>query len=186
MGDALAIEDQIIAALRRIIRAVDLHSRWLVERYGLTWPQLAVLREAERLKAVPAGELARAANLSQATVTGILDRLERRELITRARSGQDRRSVIVTITEAGDAVLRTEPSLLQDRFRRRLIELEEWERTMILGTLQRMAQMMEAEDIEAAPVLVTGVAITGETPVTDVDKLPAETPEKGTAKHEEE
>ena len=186
MGDALAIEDQIIAALRRIIRAVDLHSRWLVERYGLTWPQLAVLREAERLKAVPAGELARAANLSQATVTGILDRLERRELISRTRSGQDRRSVIVTITEAGDAILKTEPSLLQEQFRQRLIELQEWERTMMLGTLQRMAQMMEAEDIEAAPVLVTGVAISGETPVTERDKLPAEMPEKTTGKREGE
>jgi DNA-binding MarR family transcriptional regulator len=144
------------------MRAVDLHSHRLSDRCGLTGPQLAILREAARLERPSAGELARAAHLSQATLTGILDRLERRGLIVRQRDVQDRRIVSVSVTDMGHAMLRKAPSLLQDRFREELVDLEEWERTMILGTLQRIARMMEAEGIEAAPVLVTGALISNE------------------------
>ena len=63
MANALKIEDEIVAALRRIIRAVDLHSRRLVHAVGLTWPQLATLRAAERLGACSIGALAREVHL---------------------------------------------------------------------------------------------------------------------------
>lgn len=152
----LSIEDQIIAALRRIIRAVDLHSRRLVESYGLTGPQLATLREAARLGPVPAGGLAKAVHISHSTLTGILDRLERQGMVRRIRSGEDRRSVTAAVTDQGMAILRAEPSLLQDRFHTELARLQQWEQTLMLSTLQRIASMMDAEGIDASPVLVTG------------------------------
>ncbi len=156
MTSSFTIEDRIIAALRRIIRAVDLHSRRLVEVYGLTGPQLATLQEAARLDGVSASDLARAIHISHSTLTGIIDRLERRGMVVRVRKGEDRRSVTIRVTEDGAAVLATAPSLLQDRFRNELGKLEEWEQTMMLGMLQRIATMMDAEGIDAAPVLVTG------------------------------
>ncbi len=156
MGTSLSIENQIVAAIRRIMRAVDLHSRHLAEEHGLTGPQLATLQAAARLGEASTGALARAVHLSGPTVTGILDRLARRELIERTRSGQDRRSVTVTLTRSGAEVLAAAPSLLQDRFRRELVRLEEWEQTMILAMLQRIAAMMDAESLDASPVLVPG------------------------------
>lgn len=161
MGAFLPVEDQIVAALRRIIRAVDLHSRRLVEQSGLTGPQWLTLREAARLGRPPAGVLARAVNLSQPTVSGILDRLERRGLVERVRDNEDRRSVAVSVTEVGQRLLAEAPSLLQDRFRLELSRLQEWEQTTILATLQRMAHMMAAEDLDAAPLLVTGSVMAG-------------------------
>ena len=65
----------------------------------------------------------------------------------------------VELTAEGDTGLLEEaPSPLQERFHHELSRLHEWERTMILATLQRIASMMDAEEIEAAPVLVPGVA----------------------------
>ena len=64
----------------------------------------------------------------------------------------------VELTEAGDKLVQEAPSLLQQRFHRELSRLQEWEQTMILATLQRIAAMMDAERIEAVPVLVPGVA----------------------------
>ena len=157
-------EHQIIAAIRRIIRAVDLHSRRLREHYGLTGPQLAVLQEAGLLGEVSVGAIARAVHLSQATVTGILDRLEQQGSVKRRRSGEDRRNVIVEITEVGRNVLKSAPSLLQDRFSRELSKLEEWERTSILATLQRIATMMDAEELPSSPMLATD-SLTTTTPV---------------------
>ncbi|MFQ5489650.1 MAG: MarR family winged helix-turn-helix transcriptional regulator [Phycisphaerae bacterium] len=157
MGTSLSIEDQIVAAIRRIMRAVDLHSRHLAEEHGFTGPQLATLQAASRLgKASSTGALARAVHLSGPTVTGILDRLARRGLVERSRNGQDRRSVSITITPRGEEVLAAAPSLLQDRFRAELARVEEWEQSMILAMLQRIAAMMDAESLDASPVLVPG------------------------------
>lgn len=160
MAHSLSIEDEIVASIRRIMRAVDLHSRRLLEEHGLTGPQLATLHETARLGPVAPGALARALHLSQATVSGILDRLEKRGMIERSRNDRDRRSFIVTVTAAGESALQATPSLLQDRFRSELTRLDEWERTMILAMLQRIATMMDAETISASPVLVTGAVMT--------------------------
>ena len=49
MSNALPLEEQVIAALRRITRAIDLHSRLLLQKNGLTIPQLAALQATQRL-----------------------------------------------------------------------------------------------------------------------------------------
>jgi len=150
------IEDQIVAALRRIVRAIDLQSRRIVELCGLTGPQLVLLREAARLGGASVSALARAVNLSQPTVSGILERLEKRGLVRRDRSEQDRRSLLVSVTHEGARTLREAPSLLQDRFLDELARLEDWERTQMLSILQRLAGLMDAESIDAAPLLESG------------------------------
>ncbi len=156
---SLPLEDQVISALRRITRATDLHSRVLLQKHGLTSPQLSVLQAGSKLlQPVSVGAIAREIHLSQGTVTGILGRLEKRGFIYRSRDDRDRRSVVVELTPSGAELVNEAPSLLQDRFHRELARLEEWEQTMILATLQRIASMMDAGEIEAAPVLVPGVA----------------------------
>lgn len=151
----LSDEDQIVAAIRRIIRAVDVHSHRLMEAHGLTGPQLAVLQEVDRLGPASPTALARAVHLSQATVTGILKRLERGYLVRRDPSPADGRSVVITISDQGKSLLKASPSLLQDRFRESLSELETWERLQILATLQRVASLMGAEHFDAAPYLTS-------------------------------
>jgi len=152
----LTTEDKIVASIRQIIRAVDLHSRQLVSGHGMTGPQLAVLQETKRLGPTSPTALSRAVHLSQATVTGILQRLEKRELIAREPSPEDGRSVLVSISPAGAKVLETSPSLLQDRFRVAMSSLQDWERMQILSTLQRVAKLMDAEGLSAEPFLTTG------------------------------
>ena len=77
------ILNKVLISLRRIMRAVDLHSRSLNQRYGLTGPQLIILRELSRLGEISGSELARSVSLSLPTVTGILTRLEKRDLVSR-------------------------------------------------------------------------------------------------------
>ena len=149
------LEDEILAAIRRIVRAVDLRSRALIRGHRISGPQLVTLREVARMGPVPVSALARAVSLSQPTVTGILNRLERAGLVRRDRGEEDRRNVLCTVTPQGASVLGEAPSLLQDRFRRELSRLEEWERSQMLATLQRIASLMDAETLEAAPVLTT-------------------------------
>jgi len=156
MGGSSEVEDHIVASIRRIIRAIDLQSRRLYESHQLTGPQLATLREAQRLGESKTSALARAVHLSQPTVSGILARLERAGLVERHRPEGDRRTVVIRVTSEGERVLADAPSLLQERFRARLGRLEDWERHWMLAALERIASMMDAEGLDAAPILETG------------------------------
>lgn len=146
----------VMASLRRIIRAIDLHSKALVQKYGLTGPQLVVLKELVESSPQTVSRLAAAVSLSQATVTGILDRLERKHMVTRSRDPLDKRRVLVLPTTAAEEALAGAPPLLQEHFTSAFDELPEWERTQILSSLQRIVALMEAGDVEAGPILITG------------------------------
>jgi hypothetical protein len=70
----------------------------------------------------------------------------------------------ISATDEGVRLLDAAPSPLQDRFRAEFAKLEEWEQTHMLATLQRIAAMMDAEELEASPVLTTGAAVTATNP----------------------
>lgn len=135
------------------MRAADLHSRDLVRTHALTSTQALILKELLQLGETSVGILARRIALSPATVTDVLNRLEKRGLVVRTRSSMDRRQVLVRATETTAKLLGRSPPLLQERFAGKLMELQDWEQTQLLSSLQRLAAMMNAEGLEAAPVL---------------------------------
>jgi DNA-binding MarR family transcriptional regulator len=145
--------DEVLIALRRILRANSMHSRQLGRTVGLSAPQLMVMRTVKEEGRPTASELARAVSLSQATITTILVRLEEAGYLLRERSDEDRRRVHVVLTEAGRAVLAAAPKPLQEAFSRRFEALPEWEQHQLVAALQRIAMMMDAENIDAAPLL---------------------------------
>lgn len=148
--------EQVLVALRRVIRATDLHSKRLSKHAGLTGPQLLIMRSIRDLGEVTIGTIAEKVSLSQATVTTILDRLEHRKLVYRVRSTQDKRKVHAHLTEDGEDILARAPQPLQEDFIKKFQSLHEWEQTMIIASLQRVANMMDADDIDASPVLDVG------------------------------
>ncbi len=158
------LEEDILVALRRITRAIDIHSRYLANKFGLTGPQLVCLRVLGRHTSLTPSELAKHVALSQATVTGIVDRLASRQLVTRVRSESDRRNVTVAITDAGTALLADAPSALQEKFANRLALLPAEEQHAIRVTLDKVVRMMDGEDLAADPVLDADPSIEGPPP----------------------
>lgn len=152
-------EEQVLITLRQIIRATDLFSRQLSKKVGLTAPQLLVLQAIRDLGEVSISRISAAVSLSQATVTTIIDRLEGRKLVARQRSTVDKRVVHAALTQQGEEMIRAAPRPLQDVFSARFAELEPWEQSMIVAALQRVATMMNAENIDASPMLHVGGAI---------------------------
>ncbi len=150
------ITEEILIALRRVIRAIDQHSRNLIQSHGLTGPQALMLKEIIRNGSITGSELAKRISLSQATVTDVVKRLENRNLLKRIRDDHDKRKVLLTATPDGEAIIKKSVPLLQESFESRLNELKEWEQSQLLSSLQRIAEMMNAENIDAAPVLTSG------------------------------
>ena len=146
---------QVLVSIRQVIQAIDLHSRYLLRNYGLSGPQLVILQELSKRGEISIGELARAISLGQATVTGILTRLEMRGLVTRRRCSEDKRRVLIRVTDACDRLLQSAPPLIQENFMEQFSSLLDWEQTMILSSLQRLVSMMDANTLKAAPILTT-------------------------------
>jgi DNA-binding MarR family transcriptional regulator len=115
-----------------------------------------------------AGELAKNVSLSQATITDIVKRLEQRGLMTRERANADKRRILIKPTAKGRDVIRKSPPLLQEKFSQRFVELKDREQTQLLSALQRIATMMDAEDVDASPVLTSGSIVASEVEVAKV------------------
>ena len=145
--------DLLLSSIRRIIRAVDLHSKDLLKKYGMTGPQLLILKEISLSNEISVSEIAKSVSLSQATVTDILVRLEQQGYIHRRRGETDKRKVYVEVTEKTLAILESNPSLLQVDFVERFAKLEDWEQLLLLSSLLRIASLMDAEHLDAAPHL---------------------------------
>ena len=137
------VENEIVQSLRRIVRSIDVHSRALSREYELTWPQLAALRELERIGKCPVGQLASEMFIGAPTITGIVDRLEQGGLVERLREKGDRRKVMVALTDDGRRLLSRKPSLLNERVRGKLADLPDRQQKQLLDTLKRLVLMME-------------------------------------------
>jgi DNA-binding MarR family transcriptional regulator len=148
--------EQLLISLRQVIRAIDIHSRQLNKQSGLTGPQLMVMQNIEQLEAPLAKEIAKEVSLSPATVTTIVDRLESRELVIRTRSEADKRKVHLSLSESGKTLLSRSPKPLQEHFITRYQNLEQWEQSQLLSSVERIASMMNADELDAAPVLLVG------------------------------
>ena len=127
-------------------------TKGLAGRYGLTGPQLAVIKMLEPVGKLSLSELSLKIRARNSTVTGIIDRMEREGLVKRRRSAADRRVVNIVLTDAGKKLaseISVEPVQI---FRRVLSELSEGdakELSRILTLLARRVRDLAEELPEA-------------------------------------
>ncbi|GGG87087.1 hypothetical protein GCM10011415_41990 [Salipiger pallidus] len=149
--------DESLIALRRILRATELYERDLATAAGVTPAKLRVMQIVQMKGGTTTPKaLATQMGVSQATITGLVDKLGRDGLAERVQSQTDRRQVNVTLTSRGQTVLDSAPDALQQRFVREFERLENWEQAQLLSSLERVAAMLDARDLDASPVLTGG------------------------------
>ena len=148
--------DQSLIALRRILRATEVYGRDLAHAAGLTAVQFRVLQIVGERGLTTATEIARRMRVSQATVTSLVDKLVRHGMVTREKSQADRRQINILITDRGRETISDAPDALQQRYVRRFEAMKDWEQAQLIASLERVAAMLDATEIDAAPVLDTG------------------------------
>jgi len=148
--------DTSLIALRRILRATELYGRDLAKAAGLTAAQFRVLQVVAERGLCTAKDISRQMSISQATVTSLVDKLVRQGMVTRERCETDRRQTNIVITERGRETIEKAPDALQQRYVRKFEALEDWEQASLISALERVAAMLDAEDLDVAPVLDTG------------------------------
>ncbi len=137
------ISMQIMMRLRQIIQEMSRHSKQLQEKYNITLPQLICLKEVADHGPIAIGALTQIVFINNSTVTGIIDRLEKRKLVQRIRISKDRRQVHVEITRAGLTFLEDAPTPIHHRFMKKLEQMKAKDVSMLLWGLELLVDMLD-------------------------------------------
>ncbi|MFQ5477533.1 MAG: MarR family winged helix-turn-helix transcriptional regulator [Candidatus Binatia bacterium] len=152
--------NEILRSIRRIVRRISEQSRLMSRDVGITLPQLLCLKAIGELEEaedeVTVVMVGKRVHLAPATVSRIVERLVNAGMVNRERRSKDRRKVCLSLTDLGLERFQTLPTPFQETFVQRLAKLDRNERDALLDSLRRLTQLMEAEDLDAAPVLVPG------------------------------
>jgi len=148
-SEPLSDVSSVVQSLRRITKGLHEFSKAVDREYGITGPQLWAMRTIEELGGCSAGDLAERLCVHPSTITGVIQRLEDKRLIDRARKPEDRRAVVLTLTGSGKKLLGRAPFPAQGQLVRSLQKLGGQE----IGTLRRLlegiVEDMELRDTEA-------------------------------------
>lgn len=151
MVDPLFIH--ITKRLRQIAHEINKYSKHLQETHRVTLPQIICLREIYEHGPISFSALTKLVALNNSTVTGIIDRLEKQNLVRRTRTSTDRRQIHIEITEAGIVFLEKTPPPLKPEFIRGLERLSDHEVENILKALDALTLLLQpdGEVTEPAP-----------------------------------
>lgn len=139
-------------SLRTITQFITIYSRMLHRQSGVTGPQLSVLMALSGEVPLLISQISRKVHLSAGTISGTLMRMEKRGLIRRDRSPEDKRKVYIQLTEAGKLALEALSSPLPRDFVQKFrAGIPEWEQNMILSAVQRLASLMQQNIAAEAP-----------------------------------
>lgn len=155
-GDMMDRTDKSLIALRRILRSTELYGRKLAKAAGLTAAQIRVLQIVSEQGDVTQKAIAARMGVSQPTMSSLIDRLEKKQLVERHPSRLDRRQTNIIITDAGTAAIARAPDALQQRYVAQFEAMEPWEQAMFVSVLERVAAMLDASHIDASPILDIG------------------------------
>ena len=138
--------DEILIRIRGISRSLEKRTQQVARRTGLTAQQLAALVAISGMGEATVSHIAKSASLSQTVASHVIDQLVRLELVSRRRSVEDRRRVLVRISEKGEEKLLQAPPVRHEPFHLRFSRLQPWEQTMLVSAVQRLSRLVEEND----------------------------------------
>ncbi|TAJ21141.1 MAG: MarR family transcriptional regulator [Planctomycetota bacterium] len=125
--------------------ALQRRSKQMLRERGVTGPQRLALRLLLLEPGISAGELAGAMHVHPSTLTGVLERLERRRLVRRRARPGDLRSVELHATPAGAAIVRETRGTVEDAVRRSLARHTQRELDVARDVLRELEQELLGE-----------------------------------------
>jgi DNA-binding MarR family transcriptional regulator len=131
-------------SLRRIMRALRTSARKAESRLGVTGAQLFVLQILVDAPDLSLNDLAARTVTHQSTVSTVVDRLVRRGLVTKSRSADDARRLVLRLTPKGRALVRRSPEMAQGRLLEGLRRLPAADSRELTRVLRRLVSAMGA------------------------------------------
>jgi len=139
---------ETMQSLRRIFKALQNYSHEVSNQFGITGPQLWVLKTIFKSGGLSLGELSQKMYLHPSTITGVVDRLEKKGYVSRDRNQDDRRVVIVQLTTRGKRLVRRAPNPVQGKMIHGLSQMTKERIESIHESVQTLVEIMEAQNLK--------------------------------------
>ncbi len=150
-----SVEFEIYDILRRIIRGASIYSVRLKEKYGLNASQLSCLLVLGKKGPLSLSMISQSVLLSPSMITGIIDQLEGKELVTRTRSSSDRRKITIALTPKGKKLLRKAPQSFQKRLMASLSTLGDKQKNNMFRSLSELLSLIVKDVLMETSLLGT-------------------------------
>jgi MarR family transcriptional regulator, organic hydroperoxide resistance regulator len=140
---------EIMQSLRRVFRSIQDYSQEVSKKFGITGPQLWALKTIAANGSLSLGDLSQKMYLHPSTISGVVDRLEKKKYVQRDRAKEDRRVVQVRLTALGKNLARKAPNPIQGKMVYGLGKLKKDQLNSIYDSLQRLVKIMEVQNVKA-------------------------------------
>lgn len=135
-------------SLRRIMKSFQDYSQRVLSHFGVTGPQLWVLKTLAQDGDLALGHLSKRMSVNPSTITGVVDRLEKKGYVIRIRNQKDRRLVKVQLTPAGMELVKRAPDPMQGKLIYGLKRLKKDELYSIYKAVAKLVEIMEAHNVK--------------------------------------
>ena len=139
---------EIMQSFRRIVEAIQDYSHEVSGKFGITGPQLWALKTISQNESLSLSDLSERMYLHPSTITGVIDRLEKKGYVTRNRDRVDRRVIYVQLTAEGRRLSKRAPNPAQGKMIYGLKKLRKGELNLIYGSVQELVKIMEVENVK--------------------------------------
>jgi len=148
---------EILIKLRRIVRSINLESKRVDKELGVSIPQLLCLQflaEQEDFR-TNASKLKGFLNLNASTITGIISRLEKKNLVVKLPKSIDKRITLISLTAKGMELIQNAPITFQQKLSEKLQELSPDKLKTIIEGIDLLTELMEFDEIDASPIITS-------------------------------
>jgi DNA-binding MarR family transcriptional regulator len=149
-------DHEILTSIRRILTAVDQHSKYLARSHGITVSEFTCLTTLATEGTMTVEDLREALCLSPGVVAGLLASLERKGYVMQKRHSPGSVGTRVEITVSGRAITSQTPGSPQISLVEGLHHFPDDEKLAMLAALRRVLDLMKVGEANAAPILDVG------------------------------
>jgi DNA-binding MarR family transcriptional regulator len=139
---------EIIFLVRKLMQGAEIYTKELNKKYSVTSAQLNCLLALYENGPLPPSQIAKHMMVNSSTVTGVIDRLEQKGLVTRQRNSPDRRIINIQLTPGGKKMAKVAPPPVQQRVVDGLQKLSSKELDQIILSLTKLTRMLDLQDLE--------------------------------------
>lgn len=131
--------------LRRIDHIIRKEGRLILKEYNITVPQFEALQYLMHNENMTIGELSQKMHLAFSTITDLIDRMEKSELVSRMKDPNDKRIVRLKVLSKGFDVVKKVLSKRREFLSGKLASLTDEEKEKLDRVLQRLHEVMEED-----------------------------------------
>lgn len=134
---------KVVYLIRRLMQSEEQYTKELNKHHHVSGPQLSCLLALHEFGPLSLSQLAKDIMVKSSTVTGIIDRLEQKNLVRRVRTSKDRRVITIELTEKGEELARHAPPPIHEKIVDGLRRMPDEDVQKIVSGLSRLTDLLD-------------------------------------------